>query len=224
MTTNEFLDKCLLLDLETDGSKLYHIGAVFSEQVFERKGRFDAQTALKELDRFAVGADYVLGHNLLGHDLPVIESLAPNLNLLKKPVVDTLYLSPLAFPENPYHRLVKDYKLVRDSINDPVADARLASLVFGDQWASFIIMGNENKDILSFYRYCFAENSRSSLQSSGLNDVFSALGAKQVSENEAFSIFQKYTHDRACETAVSMVSFKYLLHPDKRPEIGRAHV
>jgi len=33
-----------------------------------------------------------------------------------KPVrVDTLVLSPLCFPENPYHRLVKDYKLVRES-------------------------------------------------------------------------------------------------------------
>ena len=191
MTANVFLDRCLFLDLETDGSKLYHIGAVYSGQVFERKGRFDVQTALKELDRFAVGADYVLGHNLLGHDLPVIESLAPNLNLLKKPVVDTLYLSPLAFPENPYHRLVKDYKLVRDSINDPVADARLAASVFVDQWASFITIGNSKEDILSFYRYCFEENSRSSLHSSGLNDVFTALGAKQVSENEAFSIFQR---------------------------------
>lgn len=129
MTAHDFLDKCLFLDLETDGSKLYNIGAVFSGQVFERKGRFDTQTALKELDGFASGADYVLGHNLLGHDLPFIESLSPNLNLLRKPVVDTLYLSPLAFPENPYHRLVKDYKLVRDSINDPVADARLAASV-----------------------------------------------------------------------------------------------
>lgn len=220
MTANVFLDRCLFLDLETNGSKLYHIGAVYSGQVFERKGHFDVQTALNELDRFAVGADYVLGHNLLGHDLPVIESLAPNLNLLQKPVVDTLYLSPLAFPENPYHRLVKDYKLVRDSINDPVADARLASLVFGDQCASFIIMGNTNIDILSFYRYCFEESSRSSLQSSGLKDVFIALGASQITENEAFSIFQKYTHDRACETAISMVSFKYLLNPDKRPALA----
>ncbi|MHC1699230.1 MAG: RecQ family ATP-dependent DNA helicase [Geobacteraceae bacterium] len=220
MTNNDFLDKCLLLDLETDGSKLYHIGAVYSGQVFERKGRFDTQTALKELDRFADGAEYVLGHNLLGHDLPVLESLAPNLTILQKPVVDTLYLSPLAFPENPYHRLVKDYKLVRDSINDPVADARLASLVFGDQCASFKIMGNANIDILSFYRYCFEENSRSSLQSRGLKDVFVALGASQITENVAFAIFQKYTHDRACETAVSMVSFKYLLHPDKRPALA----
>jgi len=209
-----------LLDLETDGSKLYHIGAVFSGQTFERKGRFDLQTALKELDNFASDAEYILGHNILGHDLPVLEALSPNLRLLHKPVVDTLYLSPLAFPENPYHRLVKDYKLVRDSINDPVADARLAASVLFDQWESFTSIGTIEGDLLSFYRYCFAEDTNSTLRSNGLNDVFAALGAAPVSENEAFAIFQKHTQDKACETAVTMVAFKYLLHPDKRPSLA----
>ena len=94
-----------------------------------------------DLDAFADGAEYVLGHYILGHDLPVLESMAPDLRLLQKPVIDTLYLSPLAFPQNPYHHLVKDYKLVRDSINDPVADARLAASVFCDQWESFASLG-----------------------------------------------------------------------------------
>ena len=52
------------------------------------------------------------------------------------PAVDTLRLSPLAFPRNPYHRLVKHYQdggLVRGRINDPELDARLALEVFGEQ-------------------------------------------------------------------------------------------
>ena len=81
LTGKDFLDKCILLDLETDGSKLYHIGAVYSGQAFERKGRFDLQTALKKLDSFASEAEFVLGHNLLGHDLPVLETLAPDTGL-----------------------------------------------------------------------------------------------------------------------------------------------
>ena len=49
--------------------------------------------------------------------------------MLKKPAIDTLYLSPLAFPENPYHRLVKDYQIVRDSINkQPVVRAVISIL------------------------------------------------------------------------------------------------
>ena len=215
MTSKDFLDKCLLLDLETDGSKLFHIGAVFSGQTFERKGRFDLQTALHELDNFASGTDHILGHNILGHDLPVLESLAPNLRLLLKPVVDTLYLSPLAFPENPYHRLVKDYKLVRDSINDPVADARLAASVLCDQWDSFTALGETENDVLSFFRYCFDQSGNYSLRSAGLKDVFAALGAPHIAENDAFAIFQAHAQDRACETAVVMVSSKYLLDPEK---------
>jgi len=44
----------------------------------------------------------LLGHNLLRHDCPFAR-IAPDLKFLNKPVVDTLFLSPLAFPENPYH-------------------------------------------------------------------------------------------------------------------------
>jgi len=54
-------------------------------------------------------------------DSPCLQAQAPGLRLLRLPVVDTVYLSPLAFPENPYHRLVKDYKLVHDSLSDQFA-------------------------------------------------------------------------------------------------------
>jgi len=221
LTSSDFLAKCLLIDLETTrNQRIQHIGALFSGQKFERSGRFDLAKSILELDAFAGEAEYILGHNLLGHDLPVLESLAPNLALLRKPVVDTLYLSPLAFPENPYHRLVKDYKLVRDSINDPVADARLAASVFCDQWESFASLGKNEGGVLSFYRYCFDESRNPSLRCDGLKDVFVALGAEGISENDAFTIFQNQVLDRACETAIAMVSMKYLLDPDKRPALA----
>jgi ATP-dependent DNA helicase RecQ len=221
LTSSYFIAKCLLIDLETTRNQsIHHIGALFGGNKFERSGRIDLAKALAELDAFAAGADFILGHNLLGHDLPVLEALAPGLNLLRKPVVDTLYLSPLAFPENPYHRLVKDYKLVRDSINDPIADARLAASVFCDQWESFASLAKAEGDVLSFYRYCFEDGGNSSLRSDGLREVFSALGASRISENEAFTIFQNQVQENACETAIAMVSMKYLLHPDKRPALA----
>lgn len=133
-----FLKRCLLLDLETaptggsdETPRVLKIGAILGSdgKVFERKGRFRLDQTLQELGRLARRAGYVLGHNLLGHDLRVLRALAPAHPLLARPVVDTLYLSPLAFPENPYHHLVKDYKLVREAVNDPLADARLAARV-----------------------------------------------------------------------------------------------
>lgn len=221
MNCSDLIANCLLIDLETTREqRIRHIGALFGGQKFERIGRFDLTKALVELDAFTDGADFVLGHNLLGHDLPVLESLAPNLRLLSKPVVDTLYLSPLAFPENPYHRLIKDYKLVYDSINDPVADARLAASLFCDQWDSFTSLRKTDWSVLSFFRYCFDESRNSSLRSDGLKEVFIALGAARITENDAFSIFQDQVRDRACETAIAMVSMKYLLDPDKRPALA----
>ena len=113
-------------------------------------------TTLLALDEFAGNARGVLGHNILDYDLPILARLRPDLRFLNKPVIDTLFLSPLAFPENPYHRLVKDYKLVRDTVNDPVADARLAASVFLDQWESFSRMAASGRgEVLSFYRFCF---------------------------------------------------------------------
>lgn len=59
----------------------------------------------------------------------VIAEKTPNLKLLHLPVIDTLFLSPICFPENPYHRLVKNYKLVSESLNDPVSDALLTGIL-----------------------------------------------------------------------------------------------
>ena len=78
--------------------------------------------ALSELDGFADGAGSLLGHNLIAFDLPHLRAAAPDLRLLRLPALDTLRLSPLAFPANPYHRLVKHYQeatLLRGQVNDP---------------------------------------------------------------------------------------------------------
>ncbi len=96
----------------------------------------DLATALAALDEFANGADFLLGHNLIAFDLPHLTAAKPDLRLLKLRAVDTLRLSPLAFPRNPYHHLVKHYQdgqLKRGQLNDPELDARLALEVFNDQ-------------------------------------------------------------------------------------------
>ena len=145
----------LLLDLETAGrDRLKEIGAVFGGRVFRRAGDFRLDQALAELDALAHGARRVLGHNLLVHDLPVLRDLAPRLELLRLPVVDTLVLSPLAFPANPYHRLVKDYKLVRAAKSDPVADARLAASLFADQERAFAELAGQDPRLLAFFSFC----------------------------------------------------------------------
>ena len=52
-------------------------------------------------------------------------------------VIDTLYLSPLLFPERPYHRLLKDDKLLTDSINNPFNDSVKAFELFREEVDAF---------------------------------------------------------------------------------------
>ena len=94
------------------------------------------RTHLLALDTLAEGADFLIGHNLINFDLPYLRAAQPGLCLLELPVIDTLWLNPLAFPRFPYHHLVKHYRqgdLKRHTRNDPELDARLALKAFQNQ-------------------------------------------------------------------------------------------
>ena len=124
-----FKPNCLSLDLELGkDDRIDAIGAVRGDTGEGYSGGGSA-SALAKLDEFAEGASFVLGHNLIAFDLPHLEAVKPDLRLLALPALDTLRLSPLAFPRNPYHHLVKHYQdggLKRGKINDPELDSRLA--------------------------------------------------------------------------------------------------
>ena len=129
--------RCVSLDLEVgkEDGRIRACGAVRADTGQGYSGGGSA-AALAKLDEFAEGASFVLGHNLITFDLPHLEAAKPDLRLLALPAVDTLRLSPLAFPRNPYHHLVKHYQdggLKRGKINDPELDSRLALELFGDE-------------------------------------------------------------------------------------------
>ena len=131
--------RCLSLDLEVgkQDRRIHALAAVrpnVDQPLVFRGG--DLAAALAKLDEFAAGADFLLGHNLIDFDRPHLKAAKPDLRLLKLPTVDTLRLNPLAFPRNPYHRLVKHYQdgqLKRGRLNDPELDARIALEVFDNQ-------------------------------------------------------------------------------------------
>ncbi len=126
---------CISIDLELKGERISELAAVDQQTgeslTFPGAGRrrFDLPAALLRLDRFARRGDCLVGHNLIDFDLPHLAAAAPDLGLLSMPVLDTLRLNPLAFPANPYHRLVKHYQdggLLRGQINNPELDSWLA--------------------------------------------------------------------------------------------------
>ena len=57
---------------------------------------------------FVNNIQFLCGHNIINHDLKYL-GLGDTFKY-----IDTLYLSPLLFPEKPYHKLVKDEKLLTD--------------------------------------------------------------------------------------------------------------
>ena len=137
-----------LLSIDLEGKEsIGAIGAIRTDRsssyVWQGKGK-GMPAALAALDEFADGASYLVGHNIIEHDLKLLARHAPDLKLLSVPTIDTLYLSPLAFPENPYHHLVKQYQepaLARVQINDPFLDAELTLELLAD-----IVDALESKD------------------------------------------------------------------------------
>ena len=129
----------LIIDLEVDPKtdKPFKIGAfrpdsgLFFEKAF--RGEKGFHTALCEMAHLTSGLKWLMGHNILGHDLKYLKAVVPEAAWLKVPVIDTLWLSPLAFPQNPYHRLIKNHKIISSEINSPLSDCHACWQLFQDQ-------------------------------------------------------------------------------------------
>ena len=202
----QLVDHTLALDLETirGSGRIRRIGALFRGAVFQWSGSRAGHREMSQLEDFASGARYLLGHNLLNHDLPILKGLAPGLELLALPVIDTLYLSPLAFPRNPYHRLVKDYKLVRACLSDPVEDVRLALTVFKEQWEAFGRQLADLPELLAFYRFCFQHSRFGGFSGRGTAECFEILGAPGIEgPDQALTLFSTLAAGRGCRQAVA---------------------
>lgn len=98
-----------------------------------------------ELTDFLQGEDFVCGHNIVHHDA---KHLFPN-GKYRWVLVDTLYMSPLLFPERPYHKLVKDDKLITDQLNNPVNDCEKARELLLDEIARWNELPQQRQEIFT---------------------------------------------------------------------------
>ena len=195
------LSRCLSLDLEVgvQDRRIHAFAGVRPDTgqslTFPSKGN-DLATALAGLDNLAVGADFLLGHNLIEFDLPHLQAANPELRLLKMPAVDTLRLNPLAFPRNPYHRLVKHYQdggLRRGRRNDPELDARLALQAFDKQQ---VALRKAAPDLLTAWHWLTTADG-----AEGFDRVFSSLrGGRKPSGAEASAAINAILTGDSCQT------------------------
>jgi len=123
--------KLAFIDLEVGlkDNRIHDIGAINQDDA-------TFHYANKELlFAFLKDSDFICGHNITHHDLKYLfeESdsyiFKHNYGTRKDKewaAIDTLYISPILFPERPYHNLLKDDKLVTEQLNNPVNDCMKA--------------------------------------------------------------------------------------------------
>ena len=98
-----------------------------------------------ELTHFLQGMKFVCGHNIIHHDA---KYLFPD-GECQWTLVDTLYFSPLLFPERPYHRLLKDDKLISEQMNNPVNDCEKARDLLMDEMTAWQAWDDRKRRIFS---------------------------------------------------------------------------
>ena len=179
MSFTDLIERCLALDLEVgaDG-RIRDVGALRGGGELRVRDAASSSDAVQQLGAFADGADFVVGHNIVAHDRRFIEAHLPGSTILNLPVIDTLYLAPLSRPQRPYHRLVKDYKLVGTERSDPVADCRLSLQLLEDCWNILEDRERTQAGLVSIYRSCF-DDSDASGGVSPLNLKGTAVGSRR---------------------------------------------
>jgi ATP-dependent DNA helicase RecQ len=156
---SDFTPRCLCIDLEVGrkDSKIHKLAGIRPDtgQTFHFRGG-DLAAALKRLDALAEGADLLVGHNVIDFDAKHLAAANPDLRLLGLPKIDTLRLSPLAFPRNPYHHLLKHYQdggLKHASRNDPELDARQTLTLLTDEYEAFRATHQQDPDLVAAYHW-----------------------------------------------------------------------
>lgn len=131
-------DEIVFVDTEVDphSKKVEDIGAIRTAvPVSSVIGRQFHSENTGKFEAFIENAFFLCGHNIVKFDLKYIFSSVEKAGI--RSVIDTLYLSPLLFPQHPYHKLVKDDKLRSDELNNPLNDARKTMELFMDEVSTF---------------------------------------------------------------------------------------
>ena len=205
---SEILERCVSIDLEVDPerAKIFAVAAVTHDpSIRDLTVTSEVETAWTRLDEFCRGFDYVIGHNILRHDLPHLAAASPRFHSLAEAPIDTLWLNPLAFPRNPYHHLVKHYqdgRLQSGHVNDPTFDARLVFEVLENQIEAFSELHIRTPDATAAYHYlcCRAPGS------GGFDRLFGEVrGDPRPTQEEAHAAIRRLLKNAACTRCLNTV-------------------
>lgn len=138
------MQNILFLDIESDPKtkKIKEVGIILGNK--EYKG-----TDIIKVAEWIKDAEYICGHNIIKHDIPILEEKLGSVFINKK-LIDTLVWSPLLFADKPYHSIQKDYKgyTHRDE-NNPFLDSKIVTEWLHDFIEKFSTLDAEWKLVLN---------------------------------------------------------------------------
>ena len=173
MRTLVFID----LEVNPETKKVLDFGAV------DANGETLHTTQKVDFERFISNSDFICGHNICHHDS----------NYFNRPdgtqLIDTLYLSPLIFPEKPYHKLLKDDKIITDELSNPLNDSIKAKELFYDEINTFATLDENYRQILVNLLFDKPE----------FNGFFEFFGVEP--KGDTLTMIKEYFHGKICENA-----------------------
>jgi ATP-dependent DNA helicase RecQ len=147
-------------------------------------------SSVAQLGEFLQGAVYLCGHNIIHHDLQYIGKAIQAAGIDAARAIDTLFLSPLLFPQKPYHALLKDDRILTEELNNPLNDALKARELFLDEVEAFNRLQPGIRDIyrgLLFHVHEFYA-------------FFHYMGLEQF-EGNVEGLIREVFHDQMCHEA-----------------------
>lgn len=131
------------LDIEYDEKtkKINDFGAV------KENGKSFHNVSFKKFLNFIKGSDYYCGHKIVAHDAKHINKASRSKVINESKCIDTLLLSTLLFPDKPYHKLIKDDKLLPDDTNNPLEDSKNTMTLFNDEVYAFTKLSQNQQQI-----------------------------------------------------------------------------
>lgn len=131
------------LEIEPNQQKIMDVGVLCGEQ--KRHG-----TDFKAFLSVVATADFLCGHHFLTHDFSFIQRDLASIGKSDEQIIDTLLLSPLLFPQRPYHALNKDYKSHFEQSNNPLNDCLITKDVLDSEIQAFLALDSDLQKI--FYQ------------------------------------------------------------------------
>ena len=214
-------------DTEVDpkSQKILDIGSVKNDDsIFH-------SNSIRDFENFVNDSEFICGHNVINHDIKYLIKVSSIFNNGHFRVVDTLYLSPLLFPTKPYHRLLKDDKILTDELNNPVNDSQKTKDLFNDEVTAFgkldeplkrifYSLLHDKEEFKSFFEYMSYRNA-----GNVINEIRTHFNSQICSNARLESIVDQYPIELAYCLALINSTDRYSITPRwvlmNYPEIER---